>query len=200
MMISKLKSHHRPIKIGTVPIIAIILSISLALMLSCSHGKELSKNFSKLSIDAKAMERFIGQAVVNRVRAKDIPDITLATAKGSIRMCSEVDADGIKLKLDKHYFAIESGIDIELLDKKSLQEMANTMRAQVYYLIIRNPRIVNNTDAEIIMGVGDVCPEDEAWRSRHWNPCMTCCCASTAYFFEAGGKWVFDKWDAIICS
>jgi hypothetical protein len=139
-----------------------------------------------------AIQAFVREALSDRLRAGDIPDLHAGGAANTSRIAIRADMPGIRMKLTATALPELPGVSTELVSLAEARATADRTGAFVRFLAVDRAAIEGDT-ARIWMG-GDFVMPVKAGRVK------MCCCVSEAHFRRAGGRWTFVKWVFVSCA
>jgi quercetin dioxygenase-like cupin family protein len=146
--------------------------------------------FASYPLAAPDVQQFVRMALMDRVRANDVPDLNLLHASHRIAVRDVMPTAHLALnesalpQLDPYHFFLLSPADAQAVADRRKQTMP--------FLTVDQPSIDGDT-ATVWLGVDIAAPADP-------NMIRLCCCTGRAEFRRSGGGWAFVKWLVTICS
>jgi creatinine amidohydrolase/Fe(II)-dependent formamide hydrolase-like protein len=136
------------------------------------------------------VEDFIRQALADRVRAGDIPDVGMLGAGRRIAVRPEMPA--AQLTLGPGALPMVAGFEFVLLTAANAETEATRTKKNVPYLTVDRATIAGG-EATLTLGVDFAAPGGGA-------AIKMCCCEGVAKFRRNGDRWVFVAWTGTRCS
>ena len=136
------------------------------------------------------IEDFVRQAIEDRFKAGDIPDLGLLDARAHVPLLRELPR--ARLQLSHRALPVIDGTTFELMGLDEARLRADRTRAAVAYLTVDDPRIDGDTGS-LRLGADLTMPAKP-------GGVKTCCCVGRAEFRRAQSLWVFVKWSAMTCA
>ena len=136
------------------------------------------------------VEDLVRQALDDRFKAGDIPDLDLLEERAHVLVLKEMPRP--RLQLSARALPKIAGTEFELIGANEASARAERSRKDVVFLTVNDPRI-EGAAAFVWLGV------DLAMPSKAGVVKM-CCCTGRAEFRKADGRWVFVKWGGMTCS
>jgi hypothetical protein len=137
------------------------------------------------------VQAFVREALQDRLNADAIPDFHLLAHSPRVALRAEMPVTGLRLTevaLPRH-----ERVDFYLLSTAVAQAQADRAGQDVFFVIVDLPEIHGET-ASLKMGSDVVIHRDP---SRQMI--KMCCCDGIAVFDKVDGKWVFARWERMIC-
>jgi hypothetical protein len=136
------------------------------------------------------IQAFVGQALADRLAARNIPDQALLDGATRIGVREEMPLSG--LRLGAASLPRLAGLEFHLTSASAAQAEADKTRRSVYYLIVDRPAVVGDA-ATVSLGVDVALPSDP-------DTGKLCCCSGEGRFRQANGRWSFVSWQQMVCS
>jgi hypothetical protein len=138
----------------------------------------------------REIDELVQQALADRFRARDIPDLAMLSDQTRIAVREELPLAGLTLgpaalpKID--------GYEFHLVSASGAQADADRTRRDVPFITVDRAAISGDA-ATIWIGADVAAPADPA-------VVKMCCCEGQAEFERRGGRWMFVKWTITKCS
>jgi hypothetical protein len=136
------------------------------------------------------IEELVQQALEDRARAGDIPDIAMLSDARRIAVRQELPLAG--LTLGPGALPRIDGYEFHLLSASAAQAEADRTKKNVPFISVDRASI-SGDDATIWIGADFAAPSDPA-------TVKMCCCEGEARFRKNAGRWVFVAWRLTRCS
>jgi hypothetical protein len=136
------------------------------------------------------IEDFVRQALQDRFRAGDIPDMSLLDDRAHVFVLKEMPRAG--LLLSTNALPTIDGTMFELIGLGEVKARAERTRQDAVYLAADDPRIDGATGF-VRLGTNLTVPAKP-------DVIQTCCCVGRAEFKKVGSRWIFVKWGAMTCA
>jgi len=165
--------------------VAIAAVLTLAVVVSTTRAQPRSA----LPEASAEIQDLVRDAIADRFRADDIPDINLLPDRTHVFVLRELGSAHLKLtdralpSLREAHFALISADDTHA--------MAARTGRDVVYIAVDGP-LINGDSATISLGV-DFVPANT-------SSVKMCCCSGRAQFSKAAERWTFVKWISMTCS
>jgi hypothetical protein len=145
---------------------------------------------SRLPLASQETQTFVRMAISDRFLARDIPDIgLLGTAK---RIAVREDMPGAGHRLNHDALPTQEGYEFFLLSQAAAEARAAESGKPVHFITV-DRAVISVGVAKVSLGVDVVLPPN-------LNLVKLCCCAGEAQFRRVGDRWLFVKWDAMVCA
>ena len=135
------------------------------------------------------VESLVRQALEDRFRARNIPDIGLLGNSTKIAVRQEMPSAGARLS-DKALPQVE-GLQFFLITEADAQAAADRTGGPVHFVTVDRPSITD-ASASLAMGVDVVF-------ARKPDVIKLCCCSGEGTFRLVNGRWSFAAWAKIVC-
>jgi len=165
--------------------IAIAAVLTLAVVVSAARPQPRNA-FPEASAQIQDLVR---DAIADRFRAGDIPDINLLPDRSRVLVRRELPSDSVQLT--ERALPKLTGSRFELISFADAQVMTAATAHDVVYIVVDAPRIEDDT-ATISLGVDFVAADKAALKM--------CCCSGRARFRRKADHWSFADWSSISCS
>ena len=171
------------VKIGRLLAIAVVVASAARVAAAFSQNDAVRAATSEI-------EDLVRQALDDRFKAGDIPDLELLQERAHVLVLKEMPR--ARLQLSARALPTIAGTEFELIGADEASARAERSRKDVVYLTVNDPRI-EGAAAFLWLGVDLAVPSKA-------GVVKMCCCAGRAEFRRAGDRWVFVKWAAMTCS
>ena len=138
------------------------------------------------------MQRFVRDALQDRLFAGDIPDIQLAGGQTAKLLYVRTDMPVSKMKLTAEALPQLPGVVLKLVSLSEAGELVARTGETVAFVTVDRVHL-GDREATVWLGADFVAPE-------RLGVIKMCCCEGEARFIRREGRWVFEKWGLLRCA